>query len=234
MPRKKKKNEPYFGEEQEQAVIDYANAQDDATKNLIYVTYLEKPIIKMAESIIRTYKLYRINREYDEVLNDTISFLILKMNKFKPEKNKKAYSYFGTICKNYGMGMKEKDSKEMNRNICYEDISSDIEENDEYSYRIDDHVLEYSDVLENLASEIEEYMLTDNDLNLNEKKIGYALIEIFTNFDTLNIDGENKFNKNVILYTLREMTYLTTKEITKSLKKFKKIYSSVMRTMIED
>jgi hypothetical protein len=52
-----------------------------------------------------------------------------KIDKFKPSKEKKAYSYFGTICKNYLMGQIIKDQKETNRKISYEDISYDLENN---------------------------------------------------------------------------------------------------------
>jgi len=38
----------------------------------------------------------------------------------------------------------------------------------------------------------------------------------------------NKFNKNVILLSLREMTNLTTKEIRNSMKKYKKLYSFIL------
>ena len=36
--------------------------------------------------------------------------------------------------------------------------------------------------------------------------------------------NNNKFNKNVILLSLREMTNLNTKEIRTSIKRFKKLY----------
>ena len=66
-------------------------------------------------------------------------------------------------------------------------------------------------------------------LNENEKKLGYALIEIFNNFDKIFEIGEgNKFNKNLILLSLREMTSLSTKEIRISLKKYKKIYKGII------
>ena len=42
--------------------------------------------------------------EFTDIHTDTLSFLVTKMEKFKPAKGKKAYSYFGTICKNYLMG----------------------------------------------------------------------------------------------------------------------------------
>ena len=68
--------------------------------------------------------------------------------------------------------------------------------------------------------------MDENKLTDNEEKVGISLIEIFENFDEIFIAGEgNKFNKNVILYQLREMTGLTTKEIRLSLKRYKLIYS---------
>jgi hypothetical protein len=66
----------------------------------------------------------------------------------------------------------------------------------------------------------------DNEsLNDNEKKLGYALVDLFENYETIFSGAENnKFNKNVILLSLREMTNLSTKEIRGSIKKFKKLY----------
>ena len=66
-------------------------------------------------------------------------------------------------------------------------------------------------------------------LNDNEQKLGYALIEIFSNFEKIFQVGEgNKFNKNLILLSLREMTSLSTKEIRISLKRYKKVYEGIM------
>ena len=71
-------------------------------------------------------------------------------------------------------------------------------------------------------------MITEK-LNQNEEKLGYALIEIFKNFDQIFQIGEgNKFNKNLILLSVREMTSLSTKEIRISLKKYKKLYDGVL------
>jgi hypothetical protein len=68
-----------------------------------------------------------------------------------------------------------------------------------------------------------------NELNENEQRLGYALIEVFSNFEKIFQVGDgNKFNKNLILLSLREMTSLSTKEIRISLKKFKKVYESIV------
>ena len=67
--------------------------------------------------------------------------------------------------------------------------------------------------------------IDETDLNNNEIKLGYALIELFENYEEIFIGTDNnKFNKNIILLSLREMTNMSTKEIRTSMKKFKKLY----------
>jgi hypothetical protein len=162
--------------------------------------------------------------DFEEIHTDTHSFLMTKVDKFKPDKNKKAYSYFGTICKNYLMGQIIKDQKETNRKISYEDISSSLEERPDLTYRIDDDVIETDHVINEYLSELKIYIESEQ-LNDNEKKLGYALIDLFDNYETIFSGADNnKFNKNVILLSLREMTNLSTKEIRSSIKRFKKLY----------
>jgi hypothetical protein len=232
MPRKRTQK-IYFGEDQEKAVVSYLESTDETERNKIFNEYLREPLIIMVESIIRRYKLYRKDLEFEEIHNDTMSFLITKINKFDHTKNHKAYSYFGTICKNYLMGAIQKDTKEQNRSVSYDDISSDIEERNDLSYVIDEYVIDYRDVIIKLTVSLENFM-EDEELTENEQKLGYALLEIFNNFDKIFQVGDgNKFNKNLILLSLREMTSLSTKEIRISLKKFKKMYDGILVGFLE-
>jgi hypothetical protein len=155
-----------------------------------------------------------------------------KIDKFKPSKEKKAYSYFGTICKNYLMGQIIKDQKEINRKISYEDISSDLENNPEYSYDIDKESFDSEKIIENFLSELKLFIDGEN-LTENEKKLGLALYEIFKNYDMIFLGSDNnKFNKNLILLSLREMTNLNTKEIRSSIKKYKNLYFFTIDKMV--
>jgi len=232
MPRKRTQK-VYFGEEQEKAVVNYLESNDEAEKNKIFNEYLREPLIIMVESIIRRYKLYRKDLEFEEIHNDTMSFLITKISKFDHTKNHKAYSYFGTICKNYLMGAIQKDTKEQNRSVSYDDISESIEERPDLVYTIDSYDLDYKDVIFKLTNELDEFV-ENEDMTDNERKLGYALLEIFNNFDKIFQVGDgNKFNKNLILLSLREMTSLSTKEIRISLKKYKKLYSGIMEGFLE-
>jgi DNA-directed RNA polymerase specialized sigma subunit len=227
MPRKRTQK-VYFGEDQEKAVVSYLESTDEAERNKIFNEYLREPLVIMVESIIRRYKLYRKDYEFEDLHTDTMSFLITKMNKFDHTKNHKAYSYFGTICKNYLMGAIQKDAKETNRSISYEDISEDIESRVDFSYTIDAAFIDYGDVITNLSKKLEDF-IDEEELSENEKKLGYALLEIFSNFEKIfQIGDGNKFNKNLILLSLREMTSLSTKEIRISLKKYKNLYDGVL------
>tara|TARA_R100001163_G_C5014982_1_gene159632 strand:+ start:21 stop:545 length:525 start_codon:yes stop_codon:yes gene_type:complete len=171
--------------------------------------------------------------EFNEIHVDTLSFLVTKMEKFKPAKGKKAYSYFGTICKNYLMGQIMKDNRDRNRKISYEDISYSLEQREDMAYTMfDDDDLPLEKIISTLITEIKLF-ISENRLNINEEKIGYCLIDVFENYKTIFIAGKgNKFNKNVILYQLREMSGLTTKEIRASLKPYKNIYRDILGSLV--
>ena len=221
----------YFDVREETAVRNFLLAESSNEKNKIYNEFLRAPLDKMISSIIRRYKLYRKDMDFNEIHCDTHSFLMTKVDKFKPDKNKKAYSYFGTICKNYLMGQIIKDQKETNRKISYEDISSSLEERPDMSYRIDEDIVESDVIINQYLQELKEFIESEN-LNDNERKLGYALIDLFDNYQTIFSGADNnKFNKNVILLSLREMTNLSTKEIRSSIKRFKKLYIVIQTRM---
>jgi len=229
--RKKKNTDNYFDVREEYGVRLFLSADTVTEKNEIYNEYLRAPLDKMIESIIRRYKLYRKDMDFREIHNDTHSFLITKVDKFKPDRNKKAYSYFGTICKNYLMGQIIKDQKEINRKISYEDISTSLENRPDMIYYIENEKIEPEEIIKNFLMEIKEYMEKEN-LNENETKLGFALVELFSNYQEIFIGTDNnKFNKNIILLSLREMTNLTTKEIRTSMKKFKNLYYTLLKVL---
>ena len=231
--RKPKPTSNYFDVREETAVVLFLQAETIQERNEIYNEYLKAPIEKMVSSIIRRYKLYRKDMSFDEILNDTHSFLITKSDRFVPDKNKKAYSYFGTICKNYLMGQIIKDQKEINRKISYEDISTSLENDEGFSYYIENDGLDSERVIHHFLIELENFIKNEN-LSENEIKLGQALHDIFDNYENIFVGNDNnKFNKNIILLSLREMTNLSTKEIRGSMKKYKNMYYTLIQTMVK-
>jgi hypothetical protein len=129
------------------------------------------------------------------------------------------------------MGQIIKDQKDTNRKVSYEDISSSLEERPDMVYYIENDTIETEKIIVDYIIELKTYVEVGN-LSDNERKLGYALIELFENYEQVFVGNDNnKFNKNLILLSLREMTNLSTKEIRLSMKKFKKLYFELVKTM---
>ena len=238
LEKKKKGRKPktnnYFDEREERAVRLFLVAETYEEKNKIYNEFLKEPLDKMISSIIRRYKLYRKDMNYEEIHIDTHSFLMTKIDKFRPSKEKKAYSYFGTICKNYLMGQIMKDQKEMNRKISYEDISADLSNRPDFSYTIEDDNLSSETIIKKFLEKLKVNLEESID-NEHEQKLGSAIYDLFENYNLIFPDSNNnKFNKNIILFELREMTNLSTKEIRTSIKKFKKLYFDLVQELLKN
>jgi hypothetical protein len=101
-------------------------------------------------------------------------------------------------------------------------------------YYIEHEQVEPEQIIKDFVVQLKEFTDT-NDLTENEKKLGVALIDLFENYENIFIGNDNnKFNKNIILLSLREMTNLSTKEIRTSLKKYKTLYYEIIKTINND
>ena len=228
---RKRKNEMYFGPEEEEAVIKFLESESEAERNIIFNEWLKAPLDKMIEAIIRRYRLYRKGETFEGLHSDTISFLMTKVHKFEAGRGKKAYSYFGTIAKNYILGLLIKDEKYMKQTSSYEDITDDIDEREDLTYVIDSEKFSMDEFIENLKVGIKDELNDENHVpkkrvNENEKKVGYALIEILENWETAfqSMEGGSKYNKNSVLETMRNYTGLSTKDIRIAMKRYKELY----------
>lgn len=235
------------------SVINKSTAKRDA----IFDTILKPAFKKMVESIIRTYKLYVPDEEFDTTFNDTMSYLATKISNFKAPKGTKAFSYCGTICKNYLLFKKMQYDKNIRRSVPYEMIREGISDSLNYSdFREDkDNYARSEKLLFKITEEIqkmidnrEKYRLTDGEVS-----VGSAIIELVNNWETIlkateddtNIDDEdvnpsspyksisNKLQKSKILYFLREETMMSTKEVRDNMKKYKVVYAGLKKMMQE-
>lgn len=311
--RKPKERKGYFYEKEEQAIVDYIATQNPEEKNKIFNTILMPALTKMIESIIRRYKLFVPEEEFQQTFNDTISYLLTKINNFKPEmwvyeeitedppeppvdltsagfielkktvnehspkyvrvfkdpyipqanqwsnddfeektyeeqplyrlyklelRHYKAYSYCGTVCKNYLIYKNIQYTKNKQRNLPYDEMLDDFTRDPRYvAPEEDGHYSMVERLIKEMSSEIKGMMAEreKNSLTDNEMKVGVALTELLDRWeDVLNVDGSNKLQKSSVLYFLREETMMTTKEVRDNMKSFKKAYYVLKKGMIED
>lgn len=240
----KKERKGYFYEEQEDAVKEYLLATNELQRNRIFNNILLPAFTTMIESIIRRYNLHIPNEDFEETFNDTISFLMSKIEHFNPEKISKktgktfkAYSYCGTVCKNYLLHKRIEYSKEIERASSYDTMCDEI--NDDLRYSSNDYEFEnlMDDIINGVVFAIKDIMSGNVKGSLTEKEIlvGNALIDLLENWeDILVSDGSNKLNKSTILFYLRESTRLTTKEVRDSMKKYKKAYYGIKEKIMKE
>lgn len=240
-PSKERKG--YFYEIQEQAVVDYISTDDEKEKNKIFNAILKPAFTKMIESIIRRYNLYPPDEEFQDTFDDTISFLMTKLSCFDPTTNYKAYSYCGTICKNYLIYKINQFAKNQKRNISYDSpfetsLQNGINDSVRYSYDESDPRKTFlSELTGNTVLSIEKILAEKEKMKLNENeiKVGMALINLMKNWDELFAQmGSDKFNKSSILLFLKETTMLNTKEIRDAIRVYKKKYYDVKYKLINE
>lgn len=226
VPPRKKKRKGYFYEEEEDAFKTYVTSTNEAERNRVFNTKLLPAFTKMIESIIRRYNLFTPCEEFEDTFNDTLSFLMTKVNNFDFTRGHKVYSYCGTICKNYLILKRTQYMKNKERINKYEERISK-----------EDEVVDAADAVKPLDISTEmingmikelKFILSDRmvkTITENEKKVGYALLEMLTQWDTIfQRFGSYKFNKTSILYFLREYTMLNTSEVREAMKLYKFIY----------
>jgi len=129
----------------------------------------------------------------------------------------KAYSYFGTIAKNYLILNNNKNYKKKVDSIPSEELN----DNPDHVYELNDDGLE-KDRLSNFLDQYIEYCyghLIDFFPKPHEFKIADSILNIFKQREGLDI-----FNKKAIYIYLREMTDANTPQITKVADRLSKIF----------
>ena len=104
MPRGRKPsaNSPknYFTIQTQQKIIQYNLQINPIKKQMIYQKHIHDAFSKIVNALIYKYKFYSSDLSLQDLKNDTVSFMYMKMHKFQNQKGK-AFSYFSVIAKNY-------------------------------------------------------------------------------------------------------------------------------------
>lgn len=226
----------YFYEEEEEAFKQYIQSTDQNFRNKIFKEKLFPAFTKMIESISRRYGLYTPSESFDDTFYDTMSFLMTKVQNFDFTKGYKAYSYCGTVCKRYLLLKRTQDMKRTENVLSYDTVFDGAKQDMRQADDNEDTQL-YYDLINRTIDEIT-FMVSDEypeRMTENEKNVGYALLEILTNWEEIFTRIETrKFNKTSVYYFIREFTMLSSKEVREAMKKYKNLYFFQKQKMIEE
>jgi len=218
-PRKRKPKEPriYFTQDTEDAIVEYLITEDIALRNKIYNERIKYGFYKLAENIIHTFKFYYTDTDtIEELKHEVITFLLEKLHLYNPTKGK-AFSYFGTIAKRYLIVYNENNYKKLQE-------KADVDESDDDQMMLYEHDANIERVFDEVIF-IDQYIkYIDNNLfklfpKKQDAQTADAIIELFRKRESLEI-----FNKKALYIYIREITDVSTPQVTKIIKKLKIIY----------
>ena len=226
----------YFSDYEEDIFRQYCDSTDEEFRNKVFNETLYPAFTKMVESIIRRYMLFTPGEDFQDTFNDAMSHLISKVKHFKPEKNKKAFSYCGTICKNYALHKRQKTQGNMHKYVSYDTIYNEVHPDMRTSNEpmfgdvnftqlmVEKSVDEISKMVENA----DKYNLNDSDV-----KVGLALVEVLKNWDEIFMNlSTKKYNKSQVDAFIKETTLLSTKQIRDAKKKYSAVYFKLKEQML--
>lgn len=202
-----------------QSMIDYTSRIEIIRiKDEIFRKQINKPLTRLIENIIFSFKLFRTGVDIKTLHNDCMSHVIEKFCNFDPEQNTKSFSFYGTVAKHY-LQNKKKEVDKSSRVVLDFDANKSVAE-ELSSYEIDDESdLDSSLALFDYIIDIFENEIDRVDISKNDAKVAEAIVDIFRNHETIGV-----YSKSSVYKLIKEHTNLETKDITYSLHRFKIFY----------
>tara|TARA_R110000765_G_scaffold145940_1_gene248281 strand:+ start:169 stop:822 length:654 start_codon:yes stop_codon:yes gene_type:complete len=214
----------YWGAPQEEAIVDFNTNEDIEDKHKVFVATIEPAFRKLVENIYYTYNFNKILWDREQIEHEVMTHLYEKLSKFDVSKNKKSFSYFGTITKNWMIQRCNADKNKRfidddNQDIIVQSISIHAYEEKEVGRYNEEFISEIIDDFD------------DWDEKDNYTRDDFAVLEIVNDI-LKNYQRFNIYNKKQLYVYIREATDLPSRKITKSLKKIKMDYFSVKEDFI--
>ena len=217
----------YWGEDEETAIVLFNQMEDIEEKHVMYVNTIEPAFQRLVENIYYAYNFNKTLYDYDSIKHEAITHLYEKLNRYNPKLNKKSYSYFGTIVKNWLI----QQSNSFKKHVFIDGDSRDgiVHDLSMIHYNTEIVANESKNLIDRVVNELIEIVEDENNvLTIDDNKVLSIVIEMLKEYQILNIT-----NKKQLYVYVREATDLPSRKITKSLNKIRGLYSHIKLDFIE-
>ena len=214
----------YFHSGTHDAIVQFQTESDYALREKIYSEDILPAFTKLVENLIFIHGA-NAHVTVEDFKNDCISFLYEKLNKFDANRGSKAFSYFNVVAKNWIIVKMRQTIKHTKKHINIDDkaIVPEIEVVDvvEPSFELYGSAGKKANQLEQIDMMF--FELNDRIEQEHERICMEAITKLFQNIDEIDF-----FNKRAVFVYIREMTNLTTKQISTAMSSIKKHYREAM------
>jgi glycerol-3-phosphate cytidylyltransferase-like family protein len=218
MGRKKTKSNRYWTTITECAIQAYNHLNDDnVKKEKIYRRFIFGPLMKLAENRINQMKPDYIDKSFEDLQTDLVTYLTERLSKIKSESGR-GYSYFTRTSWNYLIAENQKGYSSVKNS--YEPINVDEERN----VLIEIHNNEMHETLCYFMDAYVEYCYQNLNYIFNNSvdiHVADSILHLFENREDID-----QFNKKALYIYVRERTGYETNNITRVVKVLKEIYQT--------
>ena len=191
-------------------------------KDKLYIDVIMPAFVRLTENLINIYKFTSLHDSFDDLKNDCVNYMFEAIYKFDANRGTNAFSYFNVVAKNFLINKTKQKLLRMKRNVSL-DSSDELTSEDEiiledrWTVQSQDELLvtqiNVSSIIQMLL-EIRVRIKSENELSCIN-----SIITIFEKIDELDI-----INKNAILLYMKELTGLTSKQLSTSMQSIKRNY----------
>ena len=216
MEIKRKKQNVYFTQDTEDAIVEYNNCNDDISRNLIYTNRIHPAFYKLAEIMIHRFKFYNFDVPHEDVKHEVVAFLHEKIGKYDNSTGFKAFSYFSIVAKNYLIAENNKNYYQYKKKYSVDTI--DAERNIVNEQLRTEFIDEQKDFIDLFVDVVEKYLpliFTKN----RDIQVADSVLYLFKTRENI----EN-YNKKALYILIRERTGIKTQYITNVINRIRDIY----------
>lgn len=224
--RGKKGGKLYFTADTQKAIVEYQQNRDNRKKQTeLYMKEIQPAFEKLVENLINIHKFSGLYDSYDDLKNDCTTFLFESIYKWDPNRGTLAFSYFNIVAKNWLIIRTKQKSNRLRRNVSLDDTDSmgqrELKIIEDYNM-----VPSQDDIMEseNFIRGLNEMLTTLRSVakSQNELACMNSIITVFENIDNIDL-----LSKSAILLYIRELSGLTSKQLTATLHSLKKHYRKI-------
>jgi hypothetical protein len=215
----------YFTDKTQEQIVVYQQEADTEKKKKIYVKEILPAFDSLVENLINVYGFSVMYESKQDLKHECLQFLYTAVDKFNAEKGSKAFSYFNVVAKNWLTIKSKQNMKRAQSYISIDDRDNlskeDLEQIETQQYHPGFEEL-YTTVntlehLTKLVGAIEDKTKTEN-----EKMVVNAIKVLISNLEDVDL-----LSKRAILLYVRELTTLSSKQLSIVLSSLKRHYRDV-------
>ena len=216
----------YFNKDTQASIETYQNSDDRDEKEVIYRKEIMPAFEQLSESLIFVYGFNSPYESMASMKGDCVAFLYETIHKWDPARGTKAFSYFNVVAKNWLIIRCRNAKKNDHRHVSMSDLS--------ILNSVDKAKIAESKIAPSPQDILEERELRDRIMDVineidgrvkkpNEVLCAQAIRTVFENIDNLDF-----LNKRAIYVYVREISGLTSKQLSVSMSKIRKHYKEIV------